>query len=174
MLGPAIADDTFGRAGWGVALACQTAGAVVGGLVAVRWLPRRALLFGVALVAMFAAPLLALGLAPHLVVLIPAMFVCGIAMEQFTIAWDMSLQENVPGEKLARVYSYDMVGSYRRRCRSGSSRPGRWPWRSGTTATLVGAAVLIVVVTAAALLSREVRTLRRVSRIPEPATADQA
>jgi MFS family permease len=173
VLGPVVADETFGRAGWGVALACQTAGAFVGGLVAVRWLPRRALVFGVALVAMFALPLLALGLAPHLVVVIPAMFLCGIAMEQFTIAWDLSLQENVPGEKLARVYSYDMVGSYVA-VPVGGLTAGPVAEAVGTTATLVGGAVLIVAVTAAALLSREVRALRRVSRIAEHTAADQA
>jgi MFS family permease len=47
VLGPAVADETFGRAAWGMVLACQTAGAVVGGLLAARWLPRRALLYGV-------------------------------------------------------------------------------------------------------------------------------
>lgn len=173
VLGPAIADETFGRAGWGIALASQTAGAVVGGLVAVRWLPRRALLFGVVMVAVFGLPLLALGLAPHLVAIIPAMFLCGIAMEQFTIAWDLSLQQNVPGEKLARVYSYDMVGSYVA-VPVGGLTAGPVAAAAGTTATLVGGAVLIVVVTGIALCSREVRTLRRVSRIAEPAPTEQA
>lgn len=173
VLGPVIADDAFGRAGWGVALACQTAGAVVGGLVAVRWLPRRALLFGTALVMMFAPPLLVLGLAPHLAILIPAMFLCGIAMEQFTLAWDISLQENVPGEKLARVYSYDMLGSSVA-LPVGQLAVGPVAHAAGASATLVGCAVLIVVVTLAALASREVRTLRRVSRTPDLEPADQA
>lgn len=173
VLGPVVADETFGRAGWGVALACQTAGAVVGGLVAVRWLPKRALLFGTALVALFALPLFALGLAPHLAVLVPVMFLCGVAMEQFTIAWDLSLQENVPGDKLARVYSYDMVGS----CVAvpvGQLAVGPIAAAAGYPATLVGGAVLIVVVTLAALLSREVRTLRRISRTPDLDAVDQA
>ncbi|HEX6360358.1 MFS transporter [Actinophytocola sp.] len=173
VLGPVIADETFGRAAWGVALASQTAGAVVGGLVAARWLPRRALLFGVVLVTMEAAPLLALGLSPHLVVLLPAMFLCGIALEQFTIAWDLSLQENVPSDKLARVYSYDMIGSYVA-VPVGQLAVGPVAAVAGPAATLVGSAVLIVVVTAAALTSRQVRELRRVSRSPEPTPADQA
>jgi MFS family permease len=173
VLGPAVADETFGRAGWGLALACQTAGAVVGGLVAVRWLPRRALLFGVVLVLLFAAPLLALGLAPHLVVLIPAMFLCGVAMEQFTIAWDLSLQENVPGDKLARVYSYDMIGSSVA-MPVGQLAVGPVAAAAGFSATLVGGAALVVVVTLAALTSREVRSLRRVSRTSQPEAVDQA
>jgi MFS family permease len=168
VLGPAVADNTFGRTAWGFALASQTAGALVGGIVAARWLPRRALLFGVALVVMDAAPLLALGVAPHLVVLIPAMFLCGFAMEQFTIAWDLSLQENVPGEKLARVYSYDMVGSSVA-MPIGELAVGPVAVAVGPTATLVGCAGLILAVTSAALLSREVRVLRRRSPVGEPA-----
>lgn len=170
VLGPAVADDTFGRAAWGVALACQTAGAVVGGLLAARWLPDRALLLGVAVTVLMAPPLLALGLAPYLAVLIPAMFVTGVAMEQFTIAWDVSLQENVPGEKLARVYSYDMIGSMVA-VPAGQLAVGPVAATAGTTATLVGCAVLIVLVTAAALTSRQVRELRRkvTSEVGEPA-----
>lgn len=167
VLGPTVADETFGRAAWGLALACQTAGAVVGGLVAARWLPRRALLFGVAMVMVEAAPLLALGVAPHLAVLLPAMFLCGMAIEQFVLAWDLSLQEHVPGEKLARVYSYDMLGSYVA-MPAGQLAIGPVAVAAGPEATLVGCAVLIVVVTGAALTSREVRTLSRRSPVREP------
>jgi hypothetical protein len=165
VLGPVIADETMGRAAWGLALASQTAGALVGGLVAARRLPQRALLFGVALVTTMAAPPLALGLSPHLVVLIPVMFLCGLAMEQFTIAWDLSLQENVPSEKLARVYSYDMIGSYVA-VPVGQIAVGPVAAVAGPAATLVGCAVLIVVVTAAALTSRQVRELRRRPTVP--------
>lgn len=168
VLGPVVADDTFGRAAWGVVLACQTAGALVGGVLAARWLPRRALLFGVALIVLFAPPLLVLGLAPHLVVLIPAMFVTGWAAEQFTIAWDLSLQENVSGEKLARVYSYDIIGSIVA-VPAGQLAVGPVAAAAGRTATLVGCAALIVVTTCAALASRQVRELRRRSQVREPA-----
>lgn len=166
VLGPGVADDTFGRAAWGLALAGQTVGAVAGGIVAARWLPRRALRFGVALVIVSAAPLFALGLAPHLVVMVPAMFLCGVALEQFTIAWDLSLQENVPGEKLARVYSYDMVGSSVA-VPVGEFTVGPIAEATGQTATLIGCGALIVVVTAAALLSHDVRALRRRSRVDD-------
>jgi MFS family permease len=167
VLGPSVADDTFGRAGWGLALACQTAGAVAGGVLAARWLPRRALFFGTALIVLEAPPLLALGLAPHLVVLLPAMFLTGVAMEQFTIAWDLSLQENVPGEKLARVYSYDMIGSMLA-VPLGQLAIGPVAARVGASATLVGCAVLVVATTCAALASRQVRELRRRSPVGEP------
>jgi Transmembrane secretion effector len=167
VLGPSVADDTFGRAAWGLTLACQTAGAVVGGVIAARWLPSRAIFYGVALVLLEVPPLLALGLAPHLAVLIPAMFLCGWSMEQFTIAWDLALQENVPGDRLARVYSYDMIGSALA-VPVGQLAVGPVAAVAGTGPTLVGCAVLIVVVTLLALLSRDVRSLRR-SQVREPA-----
>ncbi|GAB1512429.1 MFS transporter [Actinophytocola sp. KF-1] len=168
VLGPSVADATFGRAAWGVALACQTAGALVGGLIAARWLPRRALLFGVVLILLFAPPLLVLGLAPHLALLVPVMFLTGWAAEQFTIAWDLSLQQNVPGEKLARVYSYDIIGSIVA-VPIGQLAVGPVAAAAGTTATLVGCAVLIVVTTCAALVSRQVRELRRSAPVSAPA-----
>ena len=33
-------------------------------------------------------------------------------LEQFGIAWETTMQEHIPPDKLARVYSYDMVGSF--------------------------------------------------------------
>lgn len=168
VLGPSVADDTFGRAAWGVALACQTGGALVGGLIAARWLPERALLFGVALIVLFAPPLLVLGLAPHLALLLPAMFLTGWASEQFTIAWDLSLQQNVPGEKLARVYSYDIIGSIVA-VPIGQLVVGPVAAAAGTAPTLAGCAVLVVVTTCAALFSGQIRALRRLSQVSEPA-----
>ncbi|HEX2130388.1 MAG TPA: MFS transporter [Actinophytocola sp.] len=159
VLGPAIADDTFGRTAWGVALAAQTAGAVVGGLIAARWLPDRALLFGVALTAVFAVPLLVLGQFPHLAALVPAMFVAGLAIEQFAVAWDMSLQRNVPGDRLARVYSYDMLGSAAA-LPAGQIAVGPIAAALGPATTLTWGFVLVVVVTVAAASTRGVRTLR--------------
>ncbi|MDT0331281.1 MFS transporter [Nocardiopsis lambiniae] len=112
VLGPAIADETFGRATWGLILAAQSAGMLAGGFLAARWLPRRALVFGVSLVAVQAVPLYALSLPASPLPLLAAMFVSGMAMEQFEVAWNVSVQENVPADRLSRVYSYDALGSF--------------------------------------------------------------
>lgn len=168
VLGPVIADDTIGRTAWGVALAGETAGAVVGGLIAARRRPDRALLVGVAAAAVFAVPLLVLGMWPYLAALIPALFVAGLAVEQFVVAWDVSLQENVPGDRLARVYSYDMVGSSVA-LPVGQIAVGPIAAAVGPKATLLGGCVLVVVVTVAAACTRSVRTLRRSSQGGEPA-----
>lgn len=160
VLGPVVADDTFGRRVWGLVLAAQTLGMVMGGLIALRWQARRALLVGVALIAVEAVPLTLLGLAPWAPLLGGAMFVGGIAIEQFGVAWDVSLQQNVPPDRLARVYSYDMVGSFVA-IPVGEVAVGPVAQVVGVGPALVGCGVLVLLATGAALLSGSVRALER-------------
>ncbi|MDS0137244.1 MULTISPECIES: MFS transporter [unclassified Amycolatopsis] len=160
VIGPLVADDTFGRTGWGFALAVQTAGSLLGGILAAHWQPRRMLFAGVALVLVDALPMLVLGQTPYLLPLLAAMFLSGIAIEQFSVAWDVSLQENIPPDKLARVYSYDMLGS----CIAmplGQISVGPLAEHAGRSATLLGGAALVVGATALVLCSSQVRGLVR-------------
>jgi MFS family permease len=160
ILGPIIADSTFGRAGWGFILAAQTAGAFAGGFLAAKWQPRRALLLGVALTLADAIPMVTLAEAPQVFALLITMFVTGLAMEQFGIAWDVSLQQNIPEDKLARVYSYDMLGSMVA-MPLGQVIVGPLAAHFGTGTTLLAGAALVVATTLLALLSRDIRTLTR-------------
>ncbi|QBI55656.1 MFS transporter [Streptomonospora litoralis] len=158
VLGPAVADATIGRGLWGVVLSAETVGAVVGGLLAARWQPRRALLFGVSLTALDALPLLTLGYAPSVPFLLPAMFLTGVALEQFGVAWEVSVQQNIPPDKLARVYSYDALGSFVA-LPIGETLAGPLAALVGTRTTLTGGAVLIGLACLATLSVRGVRTL---------------
>ncbi|MET8848088.1 MFS transporter [Amycolatopsis sp. NPDC004625] len=160
VIGPLVADDTFGRTGWGFALAAQTAGALLGGIVAARWQPRRMLAIGVAFVLVDALPMLALGETPYLLPLLFAMFLSGVAIEQFAVAWDVSLQENIPPDKLARVYSYDMLGSFLA-MPLGQVVAGPLAEHAGRSATLLGGAALIVGATAIVLVNPQIRGLVR-------------
>lgn len=165
VLGPAVADQTFGRRLWGLALAAETLGLVAGGLVALRWRPRRALALGVLCTAVTALPLLVLAGAPRAPLLVAALFVAGVAIEQFAVAWDVSLQQHVPADRLARVYSYDAVGSFVA-IPVGQALIGPVAGAVGPARTLQAAAVLVVVVTAATLTSRSVRDLEHVRAVP--------
>ncbi|GAA1254524.1 MFS transporter [Kitasatospora nipponensis] len=164
VIGPGIADATMGRTAWGFALGAQMAGAAAAGLLLARWRVRRALLLGVLAVFFEALPVLTLAQSPGVLSLTVVMFVCGFAMEQFGVAWDLSLQQNVPADRLARVYSFDALGSFLA-LPLGEMTAGPLAQRFGARPTLLAATALIVLATAAALTNRSIRTLtvRRVS-----------
>ncbi|WEO77377.1 MFS transporter [Cryobacterium sp. SO2] len=163
VLGPLVADDTFGRASWGLIIAAETVGLALGGLLALRWRPRHALGIGVGLVIVTALPIVGLALlplveVPIVPVLVIAFLVGGVAIEQFGVAWDQSLQQNIPQDKLARVYSYDAVGSFIA-IPLGEILVGPLAHVYGTTPVLLGCAAVIVVASLAALSTRSVRRL---------------
>jgi len=161
VLGPVIADTVLGRETWGLVLAAQTAGMVAGAFLAMRLRVRRLLLFGVICVVAFPVLPLALALHPEPWLLMVASFVCGVCMEQFGVAWETSLQHHVPADRLARVYSYDMLGSM-------AAVPlaqlvvGPVSDVAGITATLLGCAVIQVLATLFMAGARSVRSLENV------------
>ncbi|WP_084719144.1 MFS transporter [Streptacidiphilus carbonis] len=159
VLGPSVADATFGRSWWGGVLAAQTAGLVVGGVVALRLRPQRLLLVGVACVAAEVTLPLGLALRVPVYALTVAAFLCGMCLEQFGVAWETSLQQEIPADRLARVYSYDMVGSF---VAIPLSQVTVGPLASafGVRDTLLGSAGIIALSTLAMLAVRDVRVLR--------------
>ncbi len=112
VLGPIVVGDEFGRSSWGLALGTLMAGFVVGGLVCLRWRPRRGLAVGTALLSLTAAFPLAMALSDQLWVILAGAFVHGVGLQVFDVFWQVSIQENIAEDKLARVYSFDLVGSF--------------------------------------------------------------
>ncbi|GIE32217.1 MFS transporter [Actinoplanes italicus] len=164
VLGPAVADQTIGRPAWGLVLAAETAGMLLGAVLAMRLKLRRLLLVGVVSCFGMALPLFVLGGYPQLWALFLAMFVTGLTLEQFGIAWETTMQEHVPADRLARVYSYDMVGSFAA-IPLGQVVIGPIAEVTGLRTALIGAGVVAVVAVLGMLASRDVRTLRH--RLPE-------
>lgn len=173
VLGPAIADDTFGRRAWGLILATQTAGMLIGAVTALRIRPQRPLLFGVAAVSATALIPLALAVSPTLPSLCAAALLSGIGIEVFGIAWDTSLQQHIPPSRLARVYSYDALGSFLA-IPIAQVAVGPVVEAAGTTITLFGAAAVIGAASAVMIASRSIRALRRVSVTQPEASASPA
>jgi MFS family permease len=174
VLGPAIADDAIGRRMWGIVLASETAGMAVGAIVAMTLRVRRMLLFGVICSSGAVFFQLGLAIAPHAAVLVPAAFTTGLVVQQFNIAWDTSLQDNIPPDRLARVYSYDSLGSLVA-IPLGQVAVGPLSVAIGASESMLVAAGVVAVAVFSLLASRSVRTLEHfpgaTGASPPPATA---
>src|SRR5262245_26888676 len=113
VLGPAIANDRpGGAASWGLILTADALGLVAGGLIILRFKPRRLLLTATIGVLLTMPFLLGLVGPMPVAVLIGLAALAGIGTETFGILWDTTMQQEIPQEKLSRVYSYDALGSF--------------------------------------------------------------
>jgi hypothetical protein len=161
VLGPKIAKEHLGgAAAWGAFLTATSIGLVSSGLVLMRWRPRRMLLTATWAVFPFALPLVALAVPAPEAGLVATGFVWGFSSEIFGVMWTLTMQQQIPRDRLSRVYSYDMLGSFVL-MPIGVAAAGPISAVVGERATLVGCAVLTVAATAPVLLSRDVRTLDR-------------
>jgi MFS family permease len=170
VIGPLMADQSFGRPAWGFILAAETAGMVLGAFVAMRLRVRRFLLIGVVCCLPPAGWLFALALSTDLVLLLPVSFLTGVAIEQFAVAWEVSVQEHIPPDRLARVYSFDALGSFVA-IPLGQVAAGPIAAAVGPRTALLGAGALIVLAVLGMLTSRGVRTLVHVLP-PAPTRAE--
>jgi hypothetical protein len=171
VLGPVVADEELGGAAvWGLILATQSAGLVVGGLVLLRLRPRRLLLSATIGVLMTLPVLVALAIPMSVVAIAACAFAAGLGLELFGVLWNTTMQQEIPADRLSRVYSYDALGSFVL-IPIGFAVVGPVANALGTTETLLLAATLNLLATLAVLASRDVRTLQR--RLP-PAEATAA
>jgi MFS family permease len=112
VLGPLVAKTDLGGAKtWGIVLACQGAGSVVGGLFALRLHPARPLLWSSLLMLPTAGLLALLGVAAPTIVLCLAGFVASLGITCGDILWFTTFQREVPEHLLARLSSFDWFGS---------------------------------------------------------------
>ncbi|MEU1491716.1 MFS transporter [Streptomyces sp. NPDC005775] len=176
--GPLVAQDELGGARpWGLALAAFGVGTVAGGLLMVRWKPRRLLLAGTLCVFPLALP--SAGLAVPLPVegLCVVMFVSGAAIEVFGVSWMTAMHQEIPEDKLSRVSAYDWFGSVAM-VPVATALAGPVESLVGRSQALWGCAGLVVLVTGAVLFVPDVRNLTRRTASTEvpakvpPASAD--
>ena len=160
VLGPVVAREHLGGpAAWGTITGAESLGLIVGGLVALRFRPGRPMLFVVLAGGSIAITPLALGMLWPVPLICCAAFILGVGVEIMTVLWLVALARNIPPDKLARVSSYDAVGSVMA-MPVGALLAGPIATWAGVRTTEYGAAAVILVASALALLSREIRTLR--------------
>jgi MFS family permease len=160
VLGPVVVGEHVSRAAWGYALSAMMTGFVLGGLLSLVWRPRRALLVGQWFLLLTACFPLAMAVSDNVWVILAGAFLHGFGLEIFSVGWDLSIQENVPEHMLARVYSFDQLGSFIARP-VGLALAGPLATAVGERRWLVVVAAAIVVSDLAAFLVRDVRRLER-------------
>jgi MFS family permease len=162
VLGPIVVGDAFGRSSWGLALAALMVGFVVGGLICLRWQPRRSLFVGTILLSLTAAFPLAMALSPSVAPVLAGAFLHGVGLQVFDVFWQLSIQENIPEDKLARVYSFDLVGSFVARP-LGMVVVGPVAEAVGFERWLVVVGIVMAGSALVSVLSRDVRRLERLT-----------
>jgi MFS family permease len=175
VLGPTIAGHTFGKAGWGVASAAELAGLALGGLIVLRLKVRRFLLAGVLGMSGVVPFMLVLGAAPYLPLVIAVALIAGFGIEIFGVAWETSMQRHVPADLLARVYSWDILGSIVA-IPIGQVVAGSAADALGTEGALIAAAVLSALAIVGMVLTPAVRDLDNTpaTSAAEPGPAQEA
>ncbi len=159
-LGPPRAKDTIGEGGWGLVLSAEAVGLLAMTLVMARVRLERPLLVGMLGVSTFALPLLALGAAPVLALLVVGAFLAGAGMELFGLGWNLAMQEHIDDRMLSRAFSYDSLGSFAA-IPAGLLGFGLLGGAVDTATLIVVAGISYAVISVAVVLSPSVRGLRR-------------
>lgn len=108
ILGPVIANDTIGAAGWGLVLGAQGVGALLASVVLVKvTLMRRPMMPALSSMALAALPLVLLGAGANTFWLAAAALLTGMAVEFFTVVWETVNYTHIPERLLSRVGAHD-------------------------------------------------------------------
>ncbi|MEV0269576.1 MFS transporter [Hamadaea sp. NPDC050747] len=112
VFGPVVADETFGRATWGLALSAVTLGSLIATGLAAWTKPSYPLRTGLVMSTAMVGFYLAMGLTASTPWLLGMALLGGIGAQYLMINWETALQTRVPTAALSRVSSYDLFGSY--------------------------------------------------------------
>ena len=167
VLGPIIAKRELGGApAWAAITTAWSVGAVLGGLLALRFRPRKPL----AASCISAWPIilqpLAFGLGLPLPVLIAVSALSGAGIAVHLALWFTVFQQQVPPEAMSRVSSYDSFGSFVLGP-LGAALAGPVAAAIGIRETLLGAAAVIAITEAIVFAQPSVHAIRA----PEAAEA---
>ena len=174
VLGPVVAREHLGGpAAWGAITAADALGLIAGGLAALRFTPRRPMLFVVLTGGAIAISPLSLAMVLPLPAVCVASFGLGVFVEMMMVQWTVALARNIPPDKLARVSSYDVLGSVMA-MPAGALIAGPLGTAIGADRAQYAAAAVIVIASALALIPRDIRTFREQDAPAPPAPGDMA
>jgi MFS family permease len=168
VLGAVVAGTHLGGPGaWGAILALAGVGEMAGCLAALVLRPRRPLLIATASVAIWAAPLILLGVAAPLPLVASAILPAGAALGVFCVTWDTAVQLKVPEEQLSRISSIDALGSLAI-LPLGYLLAGSAQATIGPSASLLASAGFVLLSSVAVAAMPSVRSLRLEQEVAPP------
>jgi MFS family permease len=112
VLGPIVARDVYdGARTWGFTSAAMGVGQIAGGLISLRWRPRRPMLIIAAGMSLAAVPVALLAMEAPVWTLYVSLAVMGVEWGLYDPFWMTCMQRVVAPEMISRVSSYDYLGS---------------------------------------------------------------
>lgn len=174
VLGPVVAREHLGGpAAWGAITAADALGLIAGGAAALRFTPRRPMLFVVVIGGAIAISPLSLAMVLPLPAVCVASFGLGVFVEMMMVQWTVTMARNIPPDMLARVSSYDVLGSVMT-MPAGALIAGPLGTAIGISHAQYAAAAAIVIASVLALIPRDIRTMRNREAPAPPAPEEVA
>ncbi|MGH3181927.1 MAG: MFS transporter [Streptosporangiaceae bacterium] len=174
VLGPVVAREHLGGpAAWGAITAADAFGLIAGGLASLRFTPRRPMLFVVLIGGAVAISPLSLAMVLPLAAVCAASFGLGVFVEMMMVVWTVTMARNIPSDKLARVSSYDVLGTVMA-MPAGALIAGPLGTAIGTSRAQYAAAAAIILASALALIPRDIRTIRSGDDLMPPTVEEPA
>lgn len=173
VLGPIVAEEVYaGARTWGLTSAAMGIGQIAGGLLGLRWRPRRPLLVIAAGMSLAGVPMALLALQAPVWTLFVAMAVIGVEWGLYDPFFLTCMQRAVRPDMISRVSAYDWFGSLAF-FPAGLALAGPLADAVGRTAVLWGAAAVAAVVSAFQISWRDVRAPRDLGPRPGEAASSE-
>ncbi|WP_030274003.1 MFS transporter, partial [Streptomyces sp. NRRL B-24484] len=174
VLGPAVAkSDLGGASAWAAIAACSGLGAVVGGVIALRYRPRYLLRATFVPLGLYGLQLVALALPARTAVVAAAALVGGVGVAMFNVYFYTALQQHIPLPVMSRVASYEWLGSIAL-LPVGQALVGPVAAATSVPGVLLVAGGWMLVSPVVLYLIRSARDLRAVDEAPGAAVEDAA
>ncbi|MBV7245047.1 MFS transporter [Streptomyces sp. MW-W600-10] len=159
-----LVTEAHGSGAYGMLMAVNGAGSVVGGLLALRLRPSHPLAAGAVALPLVAVSLLVLALGLPVPVLAAGQLLAGGAAAFWLVMWSTTVQTHVPPQALNRLHAYDVAGSLLM-VAAGRALAGPVAEAVGAPELLVAAAVINMGVVAVLLVARPIRQLKRIGHV---------
>jgi MFS family permease len=169
VLGPVVAKEHYGGPlAWGLIGGAFGAGSILGGLLALRFRPRRILLASCIAALPYAWTTIALGLRLPLPAVVAVSAFAGVGIALHLAFWFTVFQQQVPEAARSRVSSYDALGSFLL-IPLGSAIAGPIASQIGISTTMIAGGLIALGCNGVILAQRSVWMIEAVRGEPVPA-----